>query len=99
VLRRLIADNYALTALPVDLRANTQSIAIVTLKNRTLSPVGERFLACVRGGAAPVAGNRGGRAGHPANRHVLRAQAGEPCSRRKRPQSLASADLKGIGVS
>ena len=52
VLRQLIADNYALTALPVDLSANTQSIAIVTLKNRTLSPVVERFHVCVREVAA-----------------------------------------------
>src|SRR5215813_7141180 len=56
VLRRLIADNYALTALPVDIRANAFSTGIVTLKNRTLSPVVERFLACVREVAAPFAG-------------------------------------------
>ena len=59
VLRRLIADNYALTALPVDLRANTQSVAIVTLRNRTLGPVVERFLVCVREVAASSAGNHG----------------------------------------
>jgi hypothetical protein len=52
VLRQLIADNYALTALRVDLHANTQSIAIVTLKSRMLSPVVERFLVCVREVAA-----------------------------------------------
>jgi len=62
VLRRLIADNYALTALPVDLQANTASIAIVTLKNRTLSPVVERFLVCVREVAASFAGKPAGRA-------------------------------------
>ena len=62
VLRRLIADNYALTALPVDLHANAFSTAIVTLKNRTLSPVVERFLACVREIAASFAGKPGGRA-------------------------------------
>jgi DNA-binding transcriptional LysR family regulator len=56
VLRRLIADNYALTALPVDLQANASSIGIVTLKNRTLSPVVERFLACVRDVAESLAG-------------------------------------------
>jgi DNA-binding transcriptional LysR family regulator len=66
VLQRLIADNYALTVLPVDLRANTQSVAIVTLKNRTLSPVVERFLACVREVAASLAGKQGGRAARPA---------------------------------
>jgi len=62
VLRRLIADNYALTALPVDLRANAFSTAIVTLKNRTLSPVVERFLACVREVAASFAGKQRRRA-------------------------------------
>jgi len=65
VLRRLIADNYALTALPVDLRANTLSIAIVTLKNRTLSPVVERFLICVREVAASFDGKPAGRAARP----------------------------------
>jgi DNA-binding transcriptional LysR family regulator len=65
VLRRLIADSYALTALPVDLRANTSSMAIVTLKNRTLSPVVERFLVCVREVAASFAGKPGGRAAPP----------------------------------
>jgi DNA-binding transcriptional LysR family regulator len=62
VLRRLTADNYALTALPVDLHANSQSIAIVTLKNRTLSPVVERFLICVREVAASLTGKPGSRA-------------------------------------
>ena len=62
VLRRLIADNYAVTALPVDLRANAFSTAIVTLKNRTLSPVVERFLACVREVAASFAGKQRRRA-------------------------------------
>jgi len=55
VLRRLIGDNYALVALRVDLHANAFSIGIVTLKNRTLSPVVERFLACVREIAASSA--------------------------------------------
>jgi DNA-binding transcriptional LysR family regulator len=63
-LRRLIADNYAITALPVDLRANAVSHGIVTLKNRTLSPVVERFLVCVREVAASLAGKQWGRAAH-----------------------------------
>jgi DNA-binding transcriptional LysR family regulator len=54
VLRQLIADHYAVTALPVDLPANQVSLGVVTLKNRTLSPVVERFLACVREVAADV---------------------------------------------
>src|SRR5262249_26438387 len=58
-LRRLIADNYALAALPVDLHANAYSIAAITLKNRTLSPVVERFLVCVREVAASLNGKRG----------------------------------------
>jgi len=62
VLRRLIADNYALTAQPVDLRASALSVGIVTLKNRALSAVVERFLACVREVAASFAGKQGGRA-------------------------------------
>ncbi len=62
VLRRLIADNYAIAALPVDLLANALSTWIVTLKNRTLSPVVERFLACVREVAASLAVKPGGRA-------------------------------------
>jgi hypothetical protein len=82
--RRLIADNYALTALPVDLRANTTSIAIVTLKNRTLSPVVERFLTCVREVAASLAGKPGGRAARPANANVVKSNAGESDSTRKR---------------
>jgi len=49
VLRQLHADHYALVALPVvDLPAKPYSASIATLKNRTLSPVAERFLACVR---------------------------------------------------
>lgn len=48
VLRRLNADHHAITALPVELPAKPFSAAIVTLKNRTLSPVVERFLTCVR---------------------------------------------------
>jgi DNA-binding transcriptional LysR family regulator len=45
---RLNAHRYALKALPVDLRLRPFPIAIVTLKNRTLSPVVERFIACAR---------------------------------------------------
>jgi DNA-binding transcriptional LysR family regulator len=65
VLRRLIADHYAITALPVDLRAKALSIGIATLKNRTPSPVVERFLACVREVAASFAGKPAGRAARP----------------------------------
>ena len=61
VVRQLVADHYAITALPVDLRANPFSTRIVTLRNRTLSPVVERFLACVREVAKLSAGNSASR--------------------------------------
>ena len=48
VMRRLTAKRCALTALPVELKAPSWSAVIVTLKNRTLSPVVERFIGCVR---------------------------------------------------
>ena len=62
VLRQLIADHYAVTALPVDLPAKPFSAQIVTLKNRTLSPVVERFSTCVREVAKSFAGKPAGRA-------------------------------------
>jgi len=62
VVRRMTADHYAVRVLPVDLPASSFSAQIVTLKNRTLSPVVERFLVCVREVAASFAGKRAGRA-------------------------------------
>jgi len=62
VVRRMMADRYAVRPLPVDLPASSYSAWIVTLKNRTLSPVVERFLVCVREVAASFAGKPAGRA-------------------------------------
>jgi hypothetical protein len=62
VLRQLIADHYAIKALLVDLSPNVFPASIVTLKNRTLSPVVERFLVCVREVAASFSGKPAGRA-------------------------------------
>ena len=45
---RLYADRFSLTVLPVDLAIRPWPVVIVTLKNRTLSPVVERFLECTR---------------------------------------------------
>jgi hypothetical protein len=70
VLRRLIADHYALTSLPVDLGAPPWSVAIVTVKNRTLSPVVERFLACVREVAASSDRKQGRRAARSSKTNV-----------------------------
>jgi DNA-binding transcriptional LysR family regulator len=61
VVRRLAADHYAVKALAIDLRAKPLSARIVTLKRRTLSPVVERFLACVREVAKSIARNPVGR--------------------------------------
>jgi DNA-binding transcriptional LysR family regulator len=45
---RLNADHLSVTALPVDLPARPWPIAIVTLKNRTLSPMTQRFIDQLR---------------------------------------------------
>jgi hypothetical protein len=60
--RQLIADHYAIVPLPVLLPAKPFTGVIVTLKDRTLSPVVERFLACVREVAKSSAGKPVGRA-------------------------------------
>jgi DNA-binding transcriptional LysR family regulator len=52
---RLNAARYALTTLPVQLSAQPFSAGILTLKNRTLSPVVDRFLAIARAVARPFA--------------------------------------------
>jgi DNA-binding transcriptional LysR family regulator len=41
-------ERFALKALPIKLQAPRWPVAIVTLKNRTLSPVADRFIECVR---------------------------------------------------
>jgi DNA-binding transcriptional LysR family regulator len=43
-----IADWCGLKVLPVDLPVRPWPVVMVTLKNRTLSPIVERFLACAR---------------------------------------------------
>ena len=45
---RFYADRYSLKVLPVDLPARPWPVAILTLKNRTLSPVVEHFIEHVR---------------------------------------------------
>jgi DNA-binding transcriptional LysR family regulator len=44
----LYAERFALKVLPVSMPSRPWSVAIVTLKNRTLSPVVERFIECTR---------------------------------------------------
>jgi DNA-binding transcriptional LysR family regulator len=43
-----IADWYGLKVLPVDLPVRPWPVVVVTLKNRTLSPIVERFIDCAR---------------------------------------------------
>jgi DNA-binding transcriptional LysR family regulator len=44
----LYADRFSLKILPIDLPVRPWPVAVVTLKNRTLSPVVERFIDCAR---------------------------------------------------
>jgi DNA-binding transcriptional LysR family regulator len=52
---KLIANRYTLKVLPVALPAAPSPIVAITLKNRTLSPVVERFIECARGIAKSMA--------------------------------------------
>ena len=45
---RLYGERFSLKALPVDLPPRPWPVTIVTLKNRTLSPVVQRFIECAR---------------------------------------------------
>jgi DNA-binding transcriptional LysR family regulator len=53
---KLYAEPYGLIALPVDLPDRPWPLLIATLKNRTLSPVVERFIKCAREVAKSLAG-------------------------------------------
>jgi DNA-binding transcriptional LysR family regulator len=52
---RANAHQFGLKALPVKLPVRPWPVAIVMLKNRTLSPVVERFIECAREVAKPLA--------------------------------------------
>src|SRR6266850_1373572 len=47
---------FAIKVLPVKLPIKPPPVAIVTLKNRTVSPAVERFIECLRSVAKPLAG-------------------------------------------
>jgi DNA-binding transcriptional LysR family regulator len=51
---RLQAERFSLKVLPVDLPVRPWPVAIVTLKDRTLSPVVERFIEHVRNFTRPM---------------------------------------------
>ena len=52
---RSIAVRHSLKVLPVNLPIRPWQLSILTLKNRTLSPVAERFMECAREVAKPMA--------------------------------------------
>jgi DNA-binding transcriptional LysR family regulator len=52
---RFGGKSLGLKALPVEFPARPRSLAIITLKNRTLSPVARLFIDCARESAAPFA--------------------------------------------
>jgi DNA-binding transcriptional LysR family regulator len=54
VLRSSAAKHFSLKILPVDFAAHFWSVAIVTLKNRTISPVVQTFIDCIRDVAKPL---------------------------------------------
>ncbi len=53
----LRGERHGLKMLPVDLPARPWPITVFTLKNRTLSPVAERFVECAREAAKSMNGN------------------------------------------
>jgi len=53
---RSVAHFNSLKELPVDLPVRPWPVTIVTLKNRTLSPVVERFIECAREVTKSIAG-------------------------------------------
>jgi DNA-binding transcriptional LysR family regulator len=55
---RSVAYFKSLRVLPVDLPARPWPVNIVTLRNRTLSPVVERFIECARDFTRPMRGGR-----------------------------------------
>jgi DNA-binding transcriptional LysR family regulator len=52
---RFAGRDMAIKALPIDLAATHGSVGIVTLKNRTLTPVAQLFIDCAREVAKPLA--------------------------------------------
>jgi DNA-binding transcriptional LysR family regulator len=58
---QLHGERFGLKALPLDLPARPWPVALLTLKNRTLSPVAERFIECARAVAKPLASARASR--------------------------------------
>jgi DNA-binding transcriptional LysR family regulator len=56
------ANRFALKKLPIELPIQPFAVAIVTLKNRTISPVAQLFIDCAREVARPLAKRQPGKA-------------------------------------
>jgi DNA-binding transcriptional LysR family regulator len=54
MLRVFNSKHMAVKSLPIDLGIGTRPVAVFTLKNRTLSPVAEIVIKCVRAAAASI---------------------------------------------
>ena len=52
---RFVGRDMAIKALPINLPETQRWIGIITLKNRTLTPVAQRFIECAREVARPLA--------------------------------------------
>jgi DNA-binding transcriptional LysR family regulator len=57
-LLQFYTNRFALKRLPIELPIEPFSVAIVTLKNRTISPVAQLFIDCAREVVAPLAKRR-----------------------------------------
>jgi len=55
---RFYAEHASIKLLPVELPMTQRSIGIITLKNRTLSPLAQLFIDCARQIAKPLSGKR-----------------------------------------
>jgi hypothetical protein len=54
MLRVFNAKHMAVKSLPIDLGIQGRPVAVFTLKNRTLSPLAEIVIKCVRAAAASI---------------------------------------------
>jgi DNA-binding transcriptional LysR family regulator len=55
---QLHGERFGLKVLPLDLPARPWPVALLTLKNRTLSPVVDRFIECARDVVKPIVAER-----------------------------------------
>jgi DNA-binding transcriptional LysR family regulator len=78
---RLYGGAFALKVLPLDLPVRAWPVAMVTLRNRTLSPVAERFIVCARDVAKSMTQPNGGPAGLNASRAAAAGTASAPARR------------------